>query len=208
MHKITVIGVGPGGPQCLTRAAETALAGADVLVGGRRHLQVFAPEGKETFEVANNLREAVNFIKEKRHLQVAVIATGDPGMYGILSYLRRYFSPDELLVIPGISSVQEAFARIAMPWQDAAILSAHGREPEALVEIIKSQSKVAVLTGPAATSEKLAMLLDGAGMGERTAYLCYDLTLPGEEIVCIKIRELSRTPMEVRHNCVMVILDE
>lgn len=208
MHKITVIGIGPGSLQCLTREAESAIVRADVLVGGRRHLDTFALEGKETFVLANNLEETINFINARRHLKVAVLATGDPGVFGILSYLRKHFSPDELEVIPGISSVQQAFARLAMPWQDAVILSAHGREPEALVAIIKSQAKAAVLTGPDATPGHLAGLLDGAGMGERTAYLFYDLTLPGEEIRSFKIRDLSRTPPGGRHNCVMVILDE
>lgn len=208
MHKIAVIGVGPGGRQCLTGQAEAAIARADVLLGGRRHLETFAPPGKETFVLANNLNQAIDFINKRRHLKVAVLATGDPGMYGILSFLRRYFPPGELRVIPGISSVQEAFARLAMPWQDAVVLSAHGREPGVLAAIVKKSPKVAVLTGPEYTPGRLAALLAGEGLGERNAYICSDLTLPGEKIASYKIKDLASSPEGERNNCVMVIFDE
>lgn len=208
MHKIAVIGVGPGGRQCLTGEAEAAIARADALLGGRRHLEAFAPRGKESFVLANNLSQAVDFINERRHLKVAVLATGDPGMYGILSFLRRHFTPGELLVIPGISSVQEAFARLAMPWHDAVVLSAHGRQPGVLTGIVKITPKVAVLTGPEYTPGRLAALLAEEGLGERNAYICSDLTLPGEKISSFKIKDLATSPEGERNNCVMVIVDE
>ncbi len=208
MHRIAVIGVGPGGRQCLTGEAEAAIARADVLLGGKRHLEAFAPLGKETFVLANNLNQAIDFINERRHLEVAVLATGDPGMYGILSFLRRHFLPEELLVIPGISAVQEAFARLAMPWHDAVVLSAHGREPGVLTGIVKKTPKVAVLTGPEYTPGRLADLLVQEGLGERSVYICSDLTLPGEKIISCKIQELASSPEGERNNCVMVIVDE
>lgn len=208
MHKITVIGVGPGGQGCLTAAAREAIARAEVLLGGRRHLENFAPGGRETFALANNLMDALQFIKARRHLQVAVLATGDPGMYGILDFLRRHFSPEDIEVIPGISAVQEAFARLAMPWQDAVILSAHGRDTAALVEMIKHNSKVAVLTGPESTPSRLAGLLAEAGLGERAVFVCTDLTLPAEKVTALKIKDLTGSPEGARHNCVMVIVDE
>jgi cobalt-precorrin-7 (C5)-methyltransferase len=208
MHKITVIGVGPGGRESLTGAAQAAIIRAEVLLGGRRHLETFASGDRETFALANNLIDAVQFIKDRRHLNVAVLATGDPGMYGILDFLRRHFEPEDIEVIPGISAVQEAFARLAMPWQDAVILSAHGRDTGALVEIIKNSSKVAVLTGPESTPVRLAGLLTEAGLGERASFVCTDLTLPGEKVTGLKIKDLTGNPEGNRHNCVMVIVDE
>ena len=71
----------------------------------------------------------LNYIaEESRHGQVVVMVSGDPGFYSLLPALRRRFPRERLQVIPGISSVQLAFARVAEPWQDANLLSFHGRE--------------------------------------------------------------------------------
>jgi cobalt-precorrin-7 (C5)-methyltransferase len=208
MHKITVIGVGPGGRAYLTGVAREAIARSEVLLGGRRHLETFAPVDKETFTLANNLMDAVEFIRARRHLRVAVLATGDPGMFGILDFLRRHLPAEDIEVIPGISAVQVAFARLAMPWQDAVILSAHGRDTGTLVDIIKKSAKVAVLTGPESTPARLAGILAEEGLGERDVFVCSDLTLSGEKVVGLKIKDLACSLDGVRHNCVMVIIDE
>jgi len=72
-----------------------------------------------------------------------VLASGDPGYFGILRALRRRFEPNELLVTPAASSVSRAFALLGMPWEDAAVISAHGRPLEevmvALRDVLASQ---------------------------------------------------------------------
>ncbi|MGB9826771.1 MAG: precorrin-6y C5,15-methyltransferase (decarboxylating) subunit CbiE, partial [Desulfofundulus sp.] len=112
MPRIMVIGVGPGSADYLTPAAQRALAGARVVVGGKRHLASLARGKQKTFIIKNNLAAMVDFIRSHREEGVAVLASGDPGLYGILNYLRQHFTPEELEVIPGISSVQVAFARL------------------------------------------------------------------------------------------------
>ncbi len=208
MHKIAVIGVGPGGENYLTGKAMEIISQADVVLGGKRHLETFAPQGKDSFTIANNLAEMVSYIKANRERNIVILATGDPGLYGILTYLKKHFEAKDLLVIPGISSFQEAFARLAMPWQDAILLSTHGREPAAVAATIKEHGKAAVLTGPNATPSMLAAMLEQMGLGEKTVHLCCNLTLATEWVKTYSVKELANDSAGKEHNCVMVIVNE
>ncbi len=208
MSRIRVIGVGPGTLDYLTPAAQRALACARVLVAGQRHLTYLARDEQKTFVIKNNLAAMVDFIRAHREEGVAVLASGDPGLYGILNYLRRHFTPEELEVIPGISSVQLAFARLAMPWHDALILSAHGRPAAALVNLMRYQGKVALLTGPGTPPNHIARLLVKGNMADRKIFCCCNLGYPEEEILETTPDELADKDFSELNNCVMVIIDE
>lgn len=210
MPRIKVIGVGPGSRDYLTPAAKEALDATKAVVGGQRHIEQLTRPDQKTFILKNNLDEALDFIRHHREIGVAVLASGDPGLYGILTYLRRCFRPEELEVIPGISSVQLAFARLAMPWQDALILSAHGRsiDEKFLSEVIRGHPKVAILTGPSCPPTRIAKLLVENGMARKKVYCCCNLSYPDEYILGTTAQELNGNQLHLTHNCVMVILDE
>lgn len=96
---------------------------------------------------------------------VVVLASGDPGFFGIVRLLRERFGNEDLRVLPGVSSVALAFARAGLPWDDAVTVSAHGRDgrdgraPRRAANICRACPKVAVLTspdfGPAELAEEL-----------------------------------------------------
>ncbi|MFG3025789.1 precorrin-6y C5,15-methyltransferase (decarboxylating) subunit CbiE [Streptomyces sp. NPDC048254] len=149
---ITVIGTGTGAP-----LAPEALAGAELVVGGRRHLDaVRLPEGAERI-VLGPLAPALDAIEEYagKDRSVAVLASGDPGFFGIVRALAERFGPERLEVRAGVSSVAAAFARVGLPWDDAVVVSAHGREPRTAVHVCRAHPKVAVLTGPGAGPAEL-----------------------------------------------------
>ncbi|MFZ5632401.1 MAG: precorrin-6y C5,15-methyltransferase (decarboxylating) subunit CbiE [Bacillota bacterium] len=206
MRKIKVIGVGPGSPAYIAPAAASALREASLLIGGRRHLDSFAGRGQERFVLANNLEEMIALIRDRRESGVAVLASGDPGMYGVLRFLLKHFAPGDIEVIPGISSVQLAFARLSMPWEDAVILSAHGRPAEKIKELAAGGEKVAVMTGTDNPPGKIFDIIS-RGKDKKTFYLCFDLSLPGEAIVKLKPGDVYPAEYRGRHNCVMVIVN-
>lgn len=210
MAKINVVGVGPGGPDYLVPAARRAVEEARVLVGGERNLALFDTSGQETFVVKNNLAEMVQYLKKKKdHAKVAVLASGDPGLFGILSYLRKHFGPEELKVIPGISSAQYACARLALPWQDAVLVSTHGRDLAALVAEVSRHGKVVALAGPGEPPSRLARAIVEAGIKEKIIYICSELSYPQEEIRSYSLAALaSGAESWSKKNYVMVILDE
>ncbi|MFZ5647320.1 MAG: precorrin-6y C5,15-methyltransferase (decarboxylating) subunit CbiE [Bacillota bacterium] len=207
MHKVKVIGVGPGSPGCLTEEARAAIAGARIVIGGKRHIESFCGKDQLKFILANNLEEVLEVIRSRRDEGIAVLATGDPGMYGILSFLRDRLGPENIAVLPGISSVQMAFARLCLPWHDAVVLSAHGRSPEKVAEIAEKAGKLAVLTGNDNPPETLFALMENMG-GRKKYYFCFDLSLQGEEIILLNSGDKYPNEYKGRHNCVMVVLNE
>ncbi|MFF8967780.1 precorrin-6y C5,15-methyltransferase (decarboxylating) subunit CbiE [Streptomyces sp. NPDC014995] len=153
---ITVVGTGTGAPP-----GEDVLAGADLVVGGRRHLDaVRLPEGAERI-VLGPLAPALDAIEEyvAEERRVVVLASGDPGFFGIVRALAERFGPRRLEVLPGVSSVAAAFARLGLTWDDAVVVSAHGRDPRTAVNVCRAHPKVAVLTGPGAGPAELGAAL-------------------------------------------------
>ncbi|NUS79337.1 MAG: precorrin-6y C5,15-methyltransferase (decarboxylating) subunit CbiE, partial [Streptomyces sp.] len=153
---ITVFGTGTGAP-----VPADVLAGARLVVGGRRHLaSAPVPEDAEQV-VLGALAPALDVIE--RHLdeqeRVVVLASGDPGFFGIVRALAERFGSEQLDVRPGVSSVATAFARLGLTWDDAVVVSAHGRELRTAVNVCRARPKVAVLTGPGAGPAELGAAL-------------------------------------------------
>jgi precorrin-6B C5,15-methyltransferase / cobalt-precorrin-6B C5,C15-methyltransferase len=152
---ITVVGTGTGAPPA------ECLAGAELVVGGRRHLDaVRLPEAAERI-VLGPLAPALDTMAEylEKDRRVVVLASGDPGFFGIVRVLAERFGPGALDVRPGVSSVAAAFARVGLPWEDAVVVSAHGRDLRTAVNVCRARPKVAVLTGPGAGPAELGAAL-------------------------------------------------
>ncbi|MFD5132800.1 precorrin-6y C5,15-methyltransferase (decarboxylating) subunit CbiE [Streptomyces olindensis] len=159
---ITVIGTRTGASPTEDVPADV-LAGAELVVGGRRHLDaVPLPDGAERV-VLGPLAPALDTIEEYvgKDRPVVVLASGDPGFFGIVRVLAERFGPERLDVRPGVSSVAAAFARIGLPWDDAVVVSAHGRELRTAVNVCRARAKTAVLTGPGAGPAELGAALVG-----------------------------------------------
>lgn len=152
---ITVVGTGTGAPP------QECLAGAELVVGGRRHLDaVRLPEAAERI-VLGPLAPALDTMAEylEKERRVVVLASGDPGFFGIVRVLAERFGPAALDVRPQVSSVAAAFARVGLPWDDAVVVSAHGRDLRTAVNVCRARPKVAVLTGPGAGPAELGAAL-------------------------------------------------
>jgi precorrin-6Y C5,15-methyltransferase (decarboxylating) len=151
---LTVIGC-DGGP--LPSGAQTAIAGATLLVGGARHLAAVATGAAERI-VLGDVAAAVARLTTHDGPAV-VLASGDPGFFGIVRALRRAgLTP---VVLPAVSSVAHAFARLGESWDDVVVVSAHGRDLRRAVNVCRAHRRVAVLTAPDAGPRELAAALTG-----------------------------------------------
>ena len=127
--KIIVAGIGPGDKSYITPAALEKIQAAKFLVGGRRALADFSTSTQETFAITADLISAKNFIAEKLLFDdVVVMVSGDPGYFSLLTFLKKNFAT-EIEVIPSISAMQLAFAKLSLSWENATLLSFHGRQP-------------------------------------------------------------------------------
>ena len=168
MAEIHVLGVSGG---AVPPGTEALLATAAVVAGGRAVLEQLAP-GKEHVVLGSNLDATLRGLVQREG--VVVLASGDPGFFGIV---RALSALTELVVHPAPSSIALAFARLGLPWDDALVVSAHGRDPHAAINAALRHPKVAILTQPGNTElivEALAhrrpVVLEALGTpDERTA---------------------------------------
>jgi precorrin-6Y C5,15-methyltransferase (decarboxylating) len=159
VSRITVIGI-DGRP--LSAEAESVLREAALVVGGRRHLAALGVEPGRSADLEGDLSRALASI-ERGEGSIVVLASGDPGFFGIVRVLEERLGAGRLRVLPGISSVALAFARAGISWDDAVTVSAHGRDPRRAVNVCRARPKVAVLTSPGFGPRELARELEGWG---------------------------------------------
>ena len=184
-HKIIVVGIGPGDPAYLLPKAKKTIENARILVGGKRALADYSHSGARECVIGADIPGVLTFIREAlTEDDVVVMVSGDPGYYSLLDALRRTFPIGQIEVVPGISSLQLAFARLALPWHSARLLSFHGREPLA-TELVRTEDTVlGMLTDGRNNSQTIAERLIAAGWkSQDRMYVCTRLSYEDECIV-------------------------
>lgn len=161
---LTVVGTGPGAGEWLTPAGWRAIRAAEVVAGGRRQLERFAPAGAERIVVGGDMEEVAAALRACAGRCVAVLASGDPGFFGIPVALRRLLPGAEILTVPGISSAQFAAARLGRPWHDLWFASAHGLDVEGVVAAAAEHPSVLALTDATHSPQAVAAGLVAAGI--------------------------------------------
>jgi len=155
---LQVIGIGPGRPEWLPPAITELVKNCEILIGGSRALQLFPDFTGLQYTLSGDLASSISVIRNAlvEEKVVGVLVSGDPGFFSFLPRLKKEFPEQRMDVYPGISSLQFAFARAEIPWQEATFVSVHGRELSVLPESITCLT--AVLTGGENTPQKIAQL--------------------------------------------------
>lgn len=165
----------------MTPAALEAARGADFLVGSAHALRL-APGDGERITVGADVQKAVEVLDEKRRLgETALLVSGDPGLYSLARQVIERFGRSACRVIPGISSVQAAFALAGLSWEDAMIISAHARDPEAALERARECPRIAVLLGRDGALEWAQRFAAALGGGRR-AIIAENIGMENERV--------------------------
>jgi len=199
MTRITVVGLDgrPPDPE-----VEALIRDAAIVAGGERHLRMLGVDRGRSTVLEGDLSDALARI-EKTDGPAVVLASGDPGFFGIVRLLGERFGRENLRVIPGVSSVALAFARAGLSWDDALVVSAHGRDPRRATNACRSHPKVAVLTSPDFGPAELAGAL---GDLNRTIVVAERLGGPDERVFSGDAATVAKTRW--RDPNVMLVLDE
>ena len=184
-HRCAVIGVLDNGCDGLSPAALQCLRKADVVIGGARTLALFSDQlkaGVLTRDLGGHLSQVPEWVRtaQDEGLRCVVLATGDPLCHGIASYLAANLCVESLEVMPNTSTIQLACARLCLPWQEIKIVSVHTRDagewsegsgPKhglyALRRAVQLHDRIAILTSPDNTPDRIARLLIAANLHEQ-----------------------------------------
>jgi precorrin-6B C5,15-methyltransferase / cobalt-precorrin-6B C5,C15-methyltransferase len=148
---IAVVGIGLDGRDGLTRTVLEIIEQATVLAGSKRHLSYFVHHPAQKISL-DNLQIGLETIAKLTAAtadshRVVILTTGDPLFFGLGRLLLEKFQAAELEFYPHLSSIQLAFNRLKIPWQDAQLVSVHGRSTDELTKFLQQgQAKIALLT--------------------------------------------------------------
>ena len=189
MKRITIIGTGLG-ISTMTSEAIEAIKQADVLFGSPRVLKEYKSLESKTypFYLPNEVAEILIYDDAQ---EFAVLVSGDVGFYsaaaGFLEVLAAF--DYEIRLVPGVSTVNAFFAKLKLPWQDAAFVSAHGREMN-VVDIVRRNHLTFCLTGN--NVNEIGRMLDCAGFGRMPGYVGENLGMDEECVYVTVASELKQ----------------
>lgn len=208
--KIYVVGIGPGSSEYLTKKAIDTVKMSDYTVGSTRAIELFDDVQNK---LAFNVKELLDTLEKGVQLAVdgnvvSILSTGDPGFSGVLNTVLRIsgeknFPEENIEVVPGISSLQLAAAKCHIQWDNANVMTFHGRENiDDILPVINNGKKTIAL--PSRKVKDMAQfLLDNGVEKDRKVIVCERLSYPDEKIVNATLSEIAES--EFTYMCIMVI---
>jgi len=187
-RKVQIIGIGEEGLGGLSQVARKLAEKADLLIGENHTLALVPKTPGERMVLGTSLEEAVKRIEASPDKRVVVLAVGDPLFYGVARFLCDRLGKERFEVVPHVSSMQLAFARVKESWEEAFLtnLATHGID--AVLEQIRSAEKVGLFTSESCPPDEVARTLLNMQIDYFTAYVCENLGSPDE---CVTQGELA-----------------
>lgn len=181
MGIVTVVGIGADGWEGLGRDTRAIVNGADVVVGGARHLGMLPPNQQLRRPWPRPLRAQVKEFLESFDGTIVALASGDPLVSGIGSTLIEVIGAENVKIIPAVSSVALARARMKWAAESVEVVSLVGRDPHHVLRALAPDHRLLVLSGDGSTPETVAQLLVDAGYGDSALTVLSELGGPDEQ---------------------------
>ena len=206
MLKVNIIGIGPGNPELLTREAALAIEQSNILIGDSRMLAAYTTEKKTVFQTISTAK-ILDIIKELDPAKdiVGILVSGDIGFFSLTKTIADKLSACEVKRFCGISSLVYFTQKLDMSWDDAKIISMHGRNNN-LVAAVSKNTKVFSLTGGENSPAKLCKELCDCGYSDVFVYVGENLSYADEKITKGFASEL--VGMEFPSLSVMMIIND
>jgi len=175
MNPVHVVGIGLS-PEDLTEKHIEIINKAEVLVGGKRHLDYFKDHPAEKIILTGDIKRAISEMKSRMDKKIVVLASGDPNFFGVGPLIVKSVGADNVCIHPNITAVSAAFSRLKESWNDVKVISLHGkRSGDDLLKAVYQNEKVAVFTDPEKTPAWIAKLLLKNGLEQLRLCVCEDL---------------------------------
>jgi precorrin-6Y C5,15-methyltransferase (decarboxylating) len=190
--KIHIIGINQDGLVGLTEQARRLIDEADLLVGDSQVLHLVPKSDAEQFAVdSGDLEPLVEHLSAPAAQRIVVLAAGDPLFYGVAQYLFARLGKDRFEVLPHVSTMQLAFARVKETWEDAYLTDLNFFALTQVLDTIRRVDKVGLFTSEAMPPCKVARVLLAAKVDAFEAYVCEHLGAPNERITHVELAELA-----------------
>ena len=203
--KITIIGIGDDGLSGLTESARRKIHDADLVLGAEATLRLLANVPGKKIPLDPEMTAALRQVREALAARNPVLVNyGDPLFYGVARYLCDRLGKDQFEVVPHVSSMQLAFARVKESWEDAYLTSLHGRPIETVIDRIRTADKVGLFSSDATPPSRLAQALLDHGIDYFRAYVCENLGQPDERVTQAELDELAEMEFDPLNVLILV----
>ena len=206
MSKLYIVGIGPGSKDYLTLASKKAVESSDIVIGSKRALDLFEIPDQSNIELnaqnmEGDMKLAVSEVKNGK--VVALLSTGDPGFSGVLKPILKLKEDINIEVIPGVSSVQLCAAKLKLPWDEADLITMHGKGiPKEILDII-TNGKPTIMLPNFKPAELADYLIENGVDPDRKAAICEKLSYDDEKIIETSLKSILE--MEFSYMCVVVV---
>jgi precorrin-6Y C5,15-methyltransferase (decarboxylating) len=190
--RLVIVGIGDDGLAGLTESARRIIGAADLLLGAPAMLRLVDSLPARKLELDPDMHTALRQVREALAAQRPVLVSGgDPLFYGVARYLCDRLGKDQFEVVPHVSSMQLAFARVKESWEDAYLSNLAGRPLEAVVDRIRTAEKAGLFSSDEHPPARLAKALLDRGIDYFRAYVCENLGSPDERVTQAELDELT-----------------
>lgn len=186
---ICICGIGPGNPDYILPVVFKRVEAADVVVGGKRHLEIFTPNDKINCVFNGKLNDLSEVLCTYQNKSVVVLVSGDTGFHSLRRFITKEFTNCTIELIPGISSFQYMYSSLGLGYENAWLDSLHGTEFN-FIEKVNQYDSVFLLTDRTNNYQQIAQELVDNGLGDATVHIGSRLSYNDELLVSRKAGEV------------------
>lgn len=205
---VSLVGLGMGSKGSLTLDGQRAIEEADFIFGAPRLLEGIEKKEKEPFYLAKDILPR---LEELWHGEkVCVVFSGDTGFYSGAGKLYETLVEKEYRVeiLPGISTVSMLAAKTAVNWQDAALISLHGKDADTwkrdLSKALLGQDKIFGLTSGLEQLKEVGTFLEQKRLTDCKLWVGYQLSYPTEWVKALSLTEVMELAEEGLYSFVLL----
>ena len=191
-EKVYIVGIGDDGVEGMTAQARRLVESADVLVGPPSCGPLLPDAVRPRLHPAGNLEELVERIEAGGAKRIVVLASGDPLFYGTARYVCSKLGKDRFEVVPHVSSMQLAFARVKESWEEAFLANLSGQSIERVVDRVRGSDTVGLFTSEQWPPAAVARALLDEGVDQFQAYVCENLGSPDERVTQGSLADIAK----------------
>ena len=155
MEKVYIVGVGDDGLSGLSQTGQNVVSQASILVGSIQSLGGIPESSAQRFVVRDDIEQVVKIINENPSERIVILVTGDPLFYGTTRFLYEKVGKDRFEIVPHVSIMQLAFARVKENWDEAILADLSNKPIEQLLDKIRTAEKVGLFTSQASTPARI-----------------------------------------------------